>query len=172
MPGHDALARLQGAAVFWSIGSGSAAQVIEAACDCLTAGMDSPTLRILAGISPVKGNESDELRRWLDVALAEHSLTYHQEGSREGAEEALRIMARRLLAETIAPRDLTSWAYSFITYEGTPRAAELMALDNAYEYVDAVHDGNLCTSTATVDIDADVIAEARRLVGDTTGENS
>ncbi|TYC06983.1 hypothetical protein FXF53_02210 [Micromonospora sp. WP24] len=88
------------------------------------ADVDSPTLRIIAGISPTRGSESDELRRWLGDALAELSLTYYREGSREGEEEALRIMARRLLAQTIAPRDLTSWAHRFITWDGTPLAAD------------------------------------------------
>ncbi|MFI6271147.1 hypothetical protein [Micromonospora zamorensis] len=168
MLSQDALARLQDAAVFWSVGSGTAAQVIKAACDCLIAGIDSPTLRILAGISPVKGEENDELRRWLEGALSELSLTYYAEGSRESEEDALRIMARRLLAQTIAPRDLTSWAYRYISYDGTPLAAELIALDNAYDVIDAVHDWHPHTSTATSDIDADVVSEARRLLGHAT----
>ncbi|MET8366691.1 hypothetical protein ABZU53_24325 [Micromonospora sp. NPDC005194] len=168
MHSEDALTRLQDAAVFWSVGSGTAAQVIEAACDCLTAGIDSPTLRILAGISPVKGEENDELRRWLEGALSELSLTYYGEGGRESEEEALRVMARRLLAQTITPRDLTSWAYRFISYDGTPLAAELIALDNAYDLVDAVHDWQRHTSTETKKIDADVVGEAGRLLGDAT----
>lgn len=167
MLSKDTLARFQDAAILWSVGSGTAADVVAAACDCLVAGVDSPTLRILAGISPVKGSESDELRRWLEGALAELSLAYYPEGSREGEEEALRIMARRLLAENITPRDLTSWAYRFITWDGTPLAAELIGLDNTYEYVDAVAEAQQYPSDAA-DIDADVIAEARRLVGDTT----
>ena len=87
MLSQDALARLQEAAIFWSIGSGTPADVIEAACDCLVAGADSPTLRILAGISPARGSERDELRRWLRVALTELSLTYYPAGSREGKKE-------------------------------------------------------------------------------------
>ncbi|MGC4809539.1 hypothetical protein ACLQ29_03290 [Micromonospora sp. DT228] len=168
MLGQDALARLQDAAVFWSVGSGTAAQVIDAACDCLIAGIDSPTLRILAGISPVKGEENDELRRWLEGALSDLSLTYYGEGSRESEEEALRLMARRLLVQAVTPRDLTSWAYRFISHDGTPLAAELIALDNAYELVDAVHDWQPHTSTETRDIDAAVVAEAGRLLGDAT----
>ncbi|MER7458024.1 hypothetical protein [Micromonospora sp. NPDC126480] len=168
MLGEEALVRLQDAAALWSVSASTAADVIEAACDCLVAGVDSPTLRIVAGLSLVKGSESDELRRWLEGALAELSLTYYREGSREGEEKALRIMAHRLLAGTITPRDLTSWAYRFITWDGTPKAAELVGLDNTYEYVDAVYDGHEYTSTAAEDVDADVIAEARRLLDDAT----
>lgn len=159
-----ALARLQEAAALWSVGPGTAAQVIEAACDCLMAGVDSPTLRILAGASCAKGGESDELRRWLEDALTELSLTYYPEGSREGEEAAVRLMARRVLAHEIAPRDLTVWAYLHITWDGTPLAAELVTLESAYEYVESVQDAYPDAGDTTADIDADVIAEARRLV--------
>jgi hypothetical protein len=162
------LAHLQDTAVLWSARSSRAEDVVAAACDCLVAGVDSPTLRIVAGIPMTKGSESDQLRPWLEGALAELSLTYYPEGSREGEEEALRVMARRLLAGTITPRDLTSWAYRFVTWDGTPLAANLIALDNAYVYVDAVYDGHQYTSTEATDVDEDVIAEARRLVSDTT----
>ncbi|MFG1871359.1 hypothetical protein [Micromonospora arborensis] len=173
MLSKDALAHLQDAAILWGVGSSTADDVIAAACDCLVAGIDSPTLRILAGISAVKGSESDELRRWLEDALAELSLTYYREGSREGEEEALRIMARRLLAGTITPRGLTSWAYRFITWDGTPMAAELIGLDNTYEFVEAViSDGQEYPAAAAAKVDADVIAEARALVGDTAAKNA
>ena len=167
----DAVARLQDAAVLWSVGSGTAVDVIDAACDCLVAGVDSPTLRILAGISPGRGSESDELRRWLEGALVELSLTYYREGSREGEEEALQIMARRLLAGTITPRDLTSWAYGVITWEGTPLAGELINLENTYECLTAVYEEHEPTRTAVEKVDADVIAAARRLVGDSAAES-
>jgi len=111
------------------------------------------------------------LRRWLEAALTELSLTYYREGSRAGEEEALRVMARRLLAGTIGPRDLTSWAYGFITHEGTPLAAELINLDNAYDYVGAVYEGYQYTSTTFADLDPAVIAEARRLISDAPAES-
>ncbi|MCX4389386.1 hypothetical protein OG777_20990 [Micromonospora peucetia] len=172
MHSEDALTRLQDAAILWSVGSNTAADVIAAACDCLVAGVDSPTLRILAGVSPARGSESDELRRWLEGGLVELSLTYYREGSQGGEEEAVQIMARQLLAQTITPRDLTSWASRFITWDGTPLAGELIGLDNTYEYVEAVvDDGQEYPTAAAEEVDAEVIAEARRLIGGTTPEN-
>lgn len=177
MLSNDALARLQDAAILWSAGSGIPADVIEAACDCLVAGVDSPSLRILAGISlagisSAPGGDSDELRRWLEDALTELSLTFYRQGSREGEDEAVRIMARRVLDQTITPRDLTSWAYRFITWDGTPLAAELINLDSTYECVEAViYDGQEYPAAAAAKVDADVIAEARRLVGNTAAED-
>ncbi|MGX4658488.1 hypothetical protein ACWCHM_32930 [Micromonospora sp. SCSIO 07396] len=167
----DALARLQEAAVLWSVGSGTPGGVIGAACDCLVAGVDTPTLRILSGISPTPGSESDELGRWLGDALAELSLTFFPEGSRAGEDEAVRIMARRLLDRTITARALTSWAYGFITRDGTPLAAGLIDLEYAYEIVEAVvHDGQPYPDDAVAGVDADVVAEARRLLGGTAGD--
>ncbi|MFV2008788.1 MULTISPECIES: hypothetical protein [unclassified Micromonospora] len=158
-------------AAIWSVGATGATDVIDAACACLLAGLDTPTLRILAGITPTRGNESDELRRWLEGALTELSLTYYREGSRAGEEEALRVMARRLLAGTIGPRDLTSWAYGFITHEGTPLAAELINLGNSYEYVDAIYEGHRQPRAEVEEIDAAVTAEARRLISDAPAES-
>ncbi|MFI7076741.1 hypothetical protein ACIBO1_05550 [Micromonospora sp. NPDC049903] len=43
MRAENARANLQEAATFWIVGSRTAADVIEAACDCLVAGVDSPT---------------------------------------------------------------------------------------------------------------------------------
>ncbi|MEU4439426.1 MULTISPECIES: hypothetical protein [Micromonospora] len=166
MTREEALANLHDTVAFWSIGSATSVDVVRAACDCLVAGVDSPTLRILAGVSPVKGSEDDELRRWLADAFAELSLTYYGEESRKAEEEVLRIMARRLLARKIAPRELTSWVSQFITYAGTPLAGELINLESAYEYVEAANEVHMLVSTKPEDLDAEVIAEARRLVGD------
>ncbi|OKI63970.1 hypothetical protein A6A27_25935 [Micromonospora sp. CB01531] len=168
MTSGAALASLQDAAILWSVGSAPATDVIDAACACLVAGADTPTLRILAGVSPVKGSESDELCPWLRDALAELSLAYYRPGSREGEEEGLRVMARRLLAKSITPRDLTSWASGFITYDGTPLAGDLIDLENTYDYLDALSEGRPYASTVAEDVDAKVIAEARRLLGDAT----
>ncbi|MGC4803830.1 hypothetical protein [Micromonospora sp. DT233] len=156
MTGEEALAALQEAAALWSVGSVPATDVISAACDCLVAGVDSPSLRILAGISPASGGESDDLRRWLRDALVELSLAYYQEGSGEGEEAAVRVMARRLLAGTITPPDLTSWAYRYVTAKGSPIAHELVRLDGSYELAQF-------TDAEVTVLDAEVIAEARRL---------
>ncbi|MFI8802072.1 hypothetical protein [Micromonospora chalcea] len=67
MTREEALANLHDTVAFWSIGSATSVDVVMAACDCLVAGVDSPTLRILAGGSPVKGSEDDDLRRLMRV---------------------------------------------------------------------------------------------------------
>lgn len=141
-----------------------ATDVIDAACACLVAGVDSPTLRILAGVSPTSGDESHELRRWLRDATTELGLAYHREGSRQGEEAAVRLMARRLLAGAVTPPELTGWACRYITSDGTPVASELVNLDDAYEVAQY-------TGASLTDIDAQVIAEARRLVESDPGRS-
>ncbi|MEU5565581.1 hypothetical protein [Micromonospora musae] len=160
MLSKDALARLQDATIFWSIRQGTVAEVIEAACDCLVAGVDSPSLRILAGVSP---SESDqEMLRWLEPTLDELGLTFHPQGSQDG-ENAVQIMAARLLAGAVSPRELARWAHSAIGHEGTPLAEELVMLDDVYDTLE------YCGETEA-EVDARVVAEARRLTstGDAT----
>jgi hypothetical protein len=63
--------RLYGAAVRWlpEMSAVGHAELIEAAVQCLVEGLDSPSLRMLAGASPSEG--ADEIRRLLDDALKE-----------------------------------------------------------------------------------------------------
>jgi len=51
MPPPDARDRLREAAALWSIGAISSADVTACACDVLVAGLDAPSLRILAGLT-------------------------------------------------------------------------------------------------------------------------
>jgi hypothetical protein len=162
---QDALAKLQDTAALWSIGAAPSTDVVGAACDCLVAGVDSPTLRILAGVSPSRGSENEELRLWLKDALDELSLTFYPEHSRQGEEAVLRIMARQLLDRAITPRELTTWAYIYITYAGTPLASELVYLESAYEYLDDVREYGNVAESEIQDLDARVFAEVRRLLG-------
>ncbi|MDO3684559.1 hypothetical protein [Micromonospora sp. C28ISP2-4] len=154
MPVDDPLTRLQDATALWSIHRGTTAEVIEAACDCLVAGVDSPSLRILAGVSPSAGIQ--DLVRWLEPTLDELGLAYFPQGSRVGEDAAVRIMATRLLAGALIPRELARWAHSAIGHDGTPLAEELVLLDDDYDTLEYGEE----TET---DIDARVLAEARRV---------
>ncbi|WP_435233155.1 hypothetical protein [Micromonospora aurantiaca (nom. illeg.)] len=154
MPVDDPLTRLQDATALWSIRQGTAAEVIEAACDCLVAGVDSPSLRILAGVSP--SADSQELIQWLEPTLDELGLTYFPEGGQEGEDAAVRVMATRLLAGALSPRELARWAHSVIGHDGAPLAEELVLLDDDYDTLEYGEE-------TEADIDARVLAEARRL---------
>ncbi|MGW0501442.1 hypothetical protein [Micromonospora sp. NPDC003241] len=162
MRAEDARANLQEAATFWSVGSRTAAEVIEAACDCLVAGVDSPTLRILAGLSSTRGGDNDDVRRWLPGALEELGLAVYPEHSPQGEEAAARVMARRLLAATITPSELTGWAHQCVTLDGAPLMHRLVRLDDAYEIAQF-------TGSDVTPVDAEVRAEARRLVESEAG---
>jgi len=45
----EAARRLQDTAALWSIGAATAAAAVSSACDALVAGLDTPSLRMLAG---------------------------------------------------------------------------------------------------------------------------
>ncbi|RNI03695.1 hypothetical protein EEZ25_09730 [Micromonospora aurantiaca] len=154
MPVEDPLTRLQDATALWSIRQCTAAEVIEAACDCLVAGVDSPSLRILAGVSPAAG--SQELIQWLEPTLDEVGLTYLPQCSQVGEDAAVRVMASRLLAGALTPRELARWAHSVIGHDGTPLAEELVLLDDDYDTLEFGEETG-------ADIDARVLAEARRV---------
>lgn len=120
MASSRALADLQNAAVLWSIGSATVAEVVDAACLCLVAGVDTPVLRILAGVSPTE--TEGELLRWLEPAFDELGLIFYPKDSRAGQEAALRAMAHRAVAAAATPRELARWAHSTIGHDALPLA--------------------------------------------------
>ncbi|MFG1841217.1 hypothetical protein ACGFH8_22675 [Micromonospora sp. NPDC049175] len=154
MHNEDALTRLQDAATLWSIGQGTAAEVIGAACDCLVAGVDSPSLCILAGVSSTATEQ--DLLQWLEPTLAELGLSFYRRGSEELENAAVRIMATKLLVGALSPRELARWTHSVIGHDGTPLAEELVMLDDVYDTLE------YCEETEA-EVDARVLAEARRL---------
>ncbi|GAB3952875.1 hypothetical protein [Micromonospora vulcania] len=154
MLSNDALARFQDATTLWSIGQGTAAEVIEAACDCLVAGVDSPSLCILAGVSPTATEQ--DLLQWLEPTLDELGLTFYPRGSEEVEDAAVRIMATKLLVGALSPRELARWTHSAIGHDGTPLAEGLVMLDDVYDTLE------YCEETEA-EINARVFTEARRL---------
>lgn len=152
---REALTALNDAAALWIACTADATDVVDAACTCLVSGLDGPTLRMLAGASSV--NAREEVTQWLDDTLTELGLPSHPRHGREVmTENALRAMARKLLNGSITPNDLTSWAHGVIGHDNLPLAENLVHLDDVYDCLDY-------TDTTRDDIDADVIAEARRL---------
>ena len=58
MPRPDPRDSLQDPAALWSIGAVSSAEVAARACDVLVAGLDTPSLRILAGLTCSEADSS------------------------------------------------------------------------------------------------------------------
>ncbi|GAB3864247.1 hypothetical protein GCM10029963_74350 [Micromonospora andamanensis] len=152
---NEALLAMGDAVALWSVGDVTAAEVVRHACDLLVAGYDGPALRMLAAVS--LRHADDEMPDVLEAALAELSLPYYERGSRAGQVAALRALAARVVAGTMSPSSLTAWAHSKIGHDRLPLAERLVQLDDVYGCVEY-------SDTTDEDVDAEVVAEARRII--------
>jgi hypothetical protein len=71
----------------------------------------------------------------------------------------VKAFSARVLAGAATPRELTFWAHHAIGHDQLPLAERLVELDDVY---DCAEYGDQTVE----EIDADVLAEARRIVGD------
>ncbi|MET7511201.1 hypothetical protein [Streptomyces albidoflavus] len=144
---------LQDRAVLWSIGELPAPDLVQAACDALVAGLDSPTLRRLAALT--RAEAGYDVRELLPGALDELGLVCPVPGSTAGQEAAARVFCRRLLRGELSPRALAFWAHRSHGHD-LPLTARLAELDDAYDMTEY-------GGPTAAELDAEVTAEARRL---------
>lgn len=78
--------------------------------------------------------------------------------STAGAEAAVRTLAARAVAGTLPPRELTVWAHSRFGHGKLALAEKLVDLDDVYDCVEY-------SNVTDAEVDADVVAEARRILG-------
>lgn len=146
--GNAAIEELADAIALWNFHpDGRGQEIVDAAVDALVGGIDSPTLRELAG---VPGNES----RFVLVELvaqtgAELGIEYSPDPS---GSMAFRVMARRTIAGRLTAAELTSWVTRYIGPE-TEQFAQPFA------HLGWLYDEELLNFT-TEDIDRAVISEA------------
>ncbi|MET7600249.1 hypothetical protein ACWERY_29035 [Streptomyces sp. NPDC004082] len=143
---------LQDVAALYGVGEVRAYEVVEAACAALVAGLDSPTLRMLAGCT--RGEADYDVPELLPAVCEELSLVFSPRGSVAADEAAVRALARRLLAGTMTPWELTWQVHQRFGHQ-LPLAERLAALDDEY--------GVLEDGAAVAEVDAEVRAEARRV---------
>ncbi|WP_344117775.1 hypothetical protein [Streptomyces blastmyceticus] len=154
MPSTESLARdLQNLAALWSIGGIRAIKVVDAACNALIAGLDSPTLRTLAACTRAEaGYDVPEL---LPKALSELGLDFYPYDSDAGREAAARALAGQMLAGEMTPRELAFHIHQNFGHE-LPLAERLAELDDEYDILEY-------GDRTAEQVDAEVAAEARRL---------
>lgn len=152
-----ALADLQAAAAMWSVDRCSHADVVAAACTALVAGVDSPSLRQLAGVSALAANV--EVPDLLPLALAELGLQFFDRGSASGQVAAAGVMARRCLGGRVSPRELVEWAHNTFTHGSNDRLEPLLVLDDKYDIIE------YCGMTPQ-ELDAAVLTACRNLIVD------
>ncbi|MDO3704037.1 hypothetical protein Q3W71_20430 [Micromonospora sp. C28SCA-DRY-2] len=155
MKREDALAELANVAALWSVGYVRAAEVVRVACDVLVAGLEGDGLCMLAGVA--YRNADDDVPQVLKAALGELGLDYHAPGSQEAKAAAVRVLAGRVMAGLMAPRDLAFWAHRTIGHDQLPLAERLVELDDVYDCIEY-------SDQTAAEVDADVVAEARRII--------
>jgi hypothetical protein len=106
VPPDQATRTLQDTAALSSIGAVSPQAVVKCACDALIAGLDSPSLRILAGLTRTEADH-DVLDR-LPAALAELGLDFYPRDSRGGQEAVVRALAAQAMSGSLTPRELAA----------------------------------------------------------------
>ncbi|MGW6197133.1 hypothetical protein ACWF0M_13385 [Kribbella sp. NPDC055110] len=128
----EATALLADAVNLWRLSPGNANQVIDAAVQCLVAGVDSPTLRELAGASPresqfvLEGLIEDTLQ---ELGMQEVLAVDAQRG-------ALAAILRRFKGNELSAHDLARWAHTNIGHGGDARCQVFVDLDDMYDTAD------------------------------------
>ena len=153
MPLDQATGALQDTAALPSIGAVSPQAVVRCARDALIAGLDSPSLRILAGLT--RAEADCHVLDILPAALAELGLDFYPRGSRGGQEAAARALAAQAVSGSLTPRELATAIRRHFGH-GLPLTERLAAVDDEYDL------GAYATMTPG-QIDQEVIAAARRL---------
>lgn len=125
----EATSKLADAVSIWRVSPGAVNDVIDSATDCLVAGVDSPTLRELAGASPHESRFV--LAPMVEDTLAELGLTDVLTVSIQRA--ALSVMVRRFGAGEVSARDLARWAHSHIGHDGDAGCQPFVDLDDMYD---------------------------------------
>ena len=134
--------------------------VVRCACDALIAGLDSPSLRLLAGLT--RGEADYYVPDVLPATLAELGLDFHPRDSRGAQEPALRALAAQAGSGSLTPRELAATVHQHFGHT-LPLAERLASLDDEYDL------GPYATLTRE-QIDQEVIAEARRLTREQAGQ--
>ncbi|MCW8218916.1 hypothetical protein H5I60_20355 [Streptomyces griseolus] len=140
------------------MGEVRASDVVDAACEALVAGLDTPGLRVLAACTRAEADY--DVHELLPAALDELGLTFYPVAGDAGQEAAARALARRMLAGELTPREFTFRIHQRYGHE-LPLTERLAELDDEYDVLEY--------GDRTVDqVDGEVTAEARRLAAHPT----
>lgn len=145
------------AVALWEVSPASgAAEAIDTATEALVRGLDSPSLRELAGASPRESYWA--LRPLVQETLSELGISYPGPRDTDVQVAAGRAMCWRLFHGKITPRALVAWAHRTIGHEGATRLQPLVDLDDLYDEIDVV-------GRTVKELDEVTYAVARRIVG-------
>ena len=145
------LSAMREVVALWYVDRSTCAEIVYAACDLLAADFDGPSLRLLGAVSI--DDAYAEVPPLLEAAMADVGLPYLAPGSAAAELAGLQAMAARTVSGAITPRELTAWVHGWFGHTRLELVELLAALDDDYDigHVDVE------------EIDAEVLAEARRL---------
>lgn len=128
---EDSLETLTDTAVIWRFEPEPARtrELIDAAVEALVRGLDSPSLRELAGTDP--SESSFAVKPVLERTLDELGVETTPPADLETA--ILEAQCRRLFAGRIEERQLAAWCHRNIGHEGPARLRSLVYLDDIYD---------------------------------------
>lgn len=130
----EALSRFYDAAIDWAIG-GRGQQIVDAAAQALAEGLDSPNLRMLAGV-PHKFAD-DEASHFAPLAFQEVGLEVSERLSPGAYVDSARREAGLLLAGVISERELAGRLSAFGSAAAySPELATWIGFDDYYELFD------------------------------------
>jgi hypothetical protein len=153
----DARSAFAEAAIEWA-GGGRGQPLVDAAAQALADGLDSPTLRLLAGA--IHGTADDEVRDLAPTTFEELGIEVSDRLSPDAVVASARLEAKRFLESGGAPRDLARDLWRKYVESGYDDALyKWSGLDDWYDMLErGVVQGRV------EDADAATIAVARALV--------
>jgi hypothetical protein len=125
-------------------------ELVDSATNCLVAGLDSPSLCVLAGTSKVETQfiveplVADTLDELGEAAILD---TPPERG-------ALEAMIRRFLDGRLTTRELSSWAHSAIGHDGPDDCQPFVLLDDIYDWESAGSDPDELARQARLEAEA------------------
>lgn len=148
--------RFARAAIEWA-GGARGQLLVDAAARALAGGLDSPTLRVLAGAPRASADE--EATDLAPTVFEELGLHVEQRLSSAAIIDAARLVAGDLLSGRETPRSATSILYRMFIAAGYP--AELADFSGFDDWYDMLDQGIVSGSVAEVDVA--VVKSARAL---------
>jgi hypothetical protein len=129
----EAATSFEDAVSLWRITPQSMSQeVIDAATECLVAGMDSPSLRELAGAS---ARESQFVLEPL-ITSTVGELGMSRLFTTDAQAAALRVILRKLEAGELTAREIASWSHTHIGHDSSLKFQPFVSLDDLYDEAD------------------------------------
>lgn len=152
-----AAGRFEEAAIEWA-GTGYGKRLVDAAVAALMEGLDTPTLRVLAG-APERFTDEEAAECAVDL-FDELELSIPEKHSSDAYVALAKLKARRLLDGEGSPRQLAADLYMlFVNSDYRPELSEFGGLDDWYMMLD----GRVIEGTSSV-VDVAVRESAERLV--------